>query len=417
MSKLLKSFEIANQSLWRHKLRAVLTILGITVGIVLVIVVLSAGSAIEGFITGQVTSFGTDWVAVEIKVPSAGKTSFENAGGIAQGVTITTLKVEDAEEIGQHPNVKDVYSGNVTQEILNYQDKNKLTMIFGVSPSFIDIDPSEIAEGRFYTDAENDSLSSVVVLGSGIKETLFGEANALGRNIKVNKKNYKVIGIMTERGSAGLFSMDDIAYIPLQTVQKRILGIDYVSFIFGQLIDQSLADATASDLIFLMRDLHNIDNPDRDDFAITTAAEALEILAVVTDVIKLLLFAIAMISLIVGGVGIMNVMYVSVVERTFEIGLRKALGAKYSHILNQFLTEAVMITFVGGVVGIILGLSISFLISYVATNFLGFDWAFTFTLFDLGLAVGMSVGVGLIAGIYPARQAAELDPIVALRKE
>lgn len=412
-----KLLQIANQSLWRHKLRAVLTILGITVGIVVVIVVLSAGSAIEGFITGQVTLFGTDWIEVETKVPSAGKTSFENVGGIVQGITITTLKIDDAEEIKKHPNISDVYAGGVSQEVVNYQDKNKLTMIFTVTSSFIDIDPSEIAQGRFYSESEDKGLAKVAVLGKDIKTTLFGEADAIGKNVKIKKQNFKVIGVLEERGSAGLFSMDDIIYIPLRTAQKRLSGIDYISFIFGQINDQSLAQQTADDITLLMRDLHNIDDPNRDDFAVTTALEALDILSGVTGVIRILLFAIAMISLLVGGVGIMNVMYVSVVERTFEIGLRKALGAKYSDILNQFLTEAVMITSVGGVVGIILGLSLSFLISYVATNLLGFDWVFSFTLFDLVLATGMSIGVGLISGIYPARQAAAMDPIVALRKE
>jgi putative ABC transport system permease protein len=417
MNKIIQLFQIANQSLWRHKLRAVLTILGITVGIVVVIVVLSAGSAIEGFITGQVTMFGTDWVEVEIKVPSAGKTSLENAGGLAQGITITTLILEDAEEFAKHPNVGDYYAGGVAQNVLTYQDKNKLSMIFGVSSGFINVDPSEIAEGRFYTEAEDKGLSRVVVLGIGLKEALFDDQDAIGKMIKIKKQNFKVIGIMEERGAAGIFSMDDVAFIPLRTNQKRLLGIDYISFMIGQLKDQSLAQQTADDITLLMRDLHNIDNPDRDDFAVTTAAEALDILSGVTGAIKILLFAIAMISLLVGGIGIMNVMYVSVVERTFEIGLRKALGAKYSHILNQFITEAVLITFVGGIVGIILGLSLSYLISYIATSLLGFDWVFSFTLFDLGLAVGMSVGVGLIAGLYPARQAASLDPITAMRKE
>jgi len=421
MSNIIKNFtkqyHIASQSLWRHKLRAVLTILGITVGIVVVIVVLSAGSAIEGFITGQVTSFGSDWIEVEVKVPSAGKTSFENAGGLAQGITITTLTEDNAVEIKKNPNIRDVYTGNVTQDIINYQDKNKFTMIFGVSSSFIDIDPSEIAEGRFYTESEDNSLASVAVLGKGIKETLFGDSDALNKNIRINKKNYRVIGVLAERGSAGLFSMDDIVYIPSKTLQKRVLGIDYVTFIFGQLNDTSIGDETAAEITDLMRNLHNIDNPDRDDFAVTTAQEALGILDSVTGAIKILLFAIAMISLVVGGVGIMNVMYVSVAERTFEIGLRKAVGAKYANILTQFLTEAVMITFIGGIVGVILGLSISYLISYIATNYLGFDWKFTFTIFDLVLAVGMSVAVGLISGLYPARQAAELDPIVALRQE
>ncbi len=378
---------------------------------------LSAGQAIEEFITSQVTTFGTDWVEVEVKVPSAGKTSFENAGGIAQGITITTLTLADAKAVAKEPNIKNYYVGNAGQEVVSYKDKNKVSMIFGVSASFIDIDTGEIAEGRFYTDAEEKGLAKVVVLGSSIKESLFGDEDAIDKKIKINRQNYRVIGVMAERGTAGIFSMDDMIFMPSLTMQKLVLGIDYVTFIFAQLNDNSIAQQTADDLTLLMRDRHNITDPVRDDFAVTTAQEALDILGTVTGAIRLLLLAIALISLIVGGVGIMNVMYVSVSERTFEIGLRKAVGAKYSNILNQFLTEAIIITFLGGLVGVGLGIGISFLISYIATNFLGFTWHFYLSLSYLLLAVGMSVIVGILAGLYPARQAAALDPIVALRQE
>jgi len=417
MNSLIKLFKLANESLWRHKLRAVLTILGITVGITVVIVVLSAGRAIEDFITSQVTQFGTDWIQIEIKVPSAGKTSFENAGGIAQGITITTLKISDAEEVKKHPNIKDYYAGNAGQEIVTYQDKNKLAMFFAVSASFIDIDTGELAQGRFYTEAEDKGMARVAVLGSGIKQTLFGDEDPLGKKIKIKKQNYRVIGVMEERGSSGIFSMDDIIYIPNKTAQKLILGIDYLSFIFTQVNDTSISKQTAEDITLIMRDLHGITDPDRDDFHATSAQESIEILDSVTGTIKILLFAIAMISLIVGGVGIMNVMYVSVAERTFEIGLRKALGAKYGDILNQFLTEAVVITFIGGLVGIALGIFLTFLISFIATNFLGFTWNFYMSINTILLASGMSVLCGLISGLYPARQDASLDAIVALRKE
>ncbi len=418
MIKKLKNLcKVACGSLLRHKLRSVLTILGVTVGITVVIVVLSAGQAIEDFITSQVNQFGTDWIQVEVKVPSAGKTSLENVGGLAQGATITTLKFSDAEEIKEHPNVRDYYAGNVSQEIVSYEGQNKLTMIFGVTAGFIDIDPSELIQGRFYTEAEDKSLDKVAVLGSGIKDVLFGSREAIGKNVKINKQNYEVIGIMGEQGSAGVFSMDDVVYIPARTMQKRILGIDYITFIFNRIYDTSIARQTADDITLIMRDLHNITDPNRDDFHATSAQEALEMLDTVTGSIQILLLAIALISLVVAGVGIMNVMYVSVAERTFEIGLRKALGAKYDNILNQFLTEAVIITFIGGIFGIVLGVALTWLISFVATNYLGFDWQFYFSIQYILLAAGMSVLVGLISGLYPARQAAALDPIVALRKE
>jgi len=412
-----KNFNLASEALWRHKLRAVLTVLGVTVGIAVVIVVLSAGQAIKDFITGQMTVFGTDWIEVEIKVPSTAHTSIENVGGLAQGISITTLKISDAEEIKKHPNIRDYYAGNVAQEVASYKEKNKITMLFGVSASFIDIDPGEIMQGRFYTEAEEKGLAKVAVLGSGIKETLFGDEDPINKSIRIGRQNFRVVGVMAEKGSAGFFSMDDVIFLPNVTMQKLILGIDHLTFIFAQPYDNSLARQTAEDITLIMRESHDITDPTKDDFIVMSSQEALELLDTVTGVITILLFAIALISLLVGGIGIMNVMYVSVSERTFEIGLRKALGAKYSDILNQFLTEAIIITIWGGVLGIALGVSLSFLISYVAINYYGFNWQFYLSLTYIALAAGMSIAAGLIAGLYPARQAASLDPMVALRKE
>jgi putative ABC transport system permease protein len=416
-ARISKSIEIAKSAIISHKLRAVLTILGITVGISAVIVVLSAGKAIEFFITSQVTQFGTDWIQVEVKIPATSHTSVENAGGMAQGVTITTLKEKDAEEIKKLPNIKDIYAASTGQEVISFEDKNKISMIFGVTEGFVNVDTGHIAEGRFFTDAEDKGLARVVVLGSKLKDTLFGDQEAVGQYVKIKKYNFKVIGVMAERGSAGVFSMDDLAILPLNSLQKLISGIDYVSFIIATMNDKSLGPQTIDDVTYLMRDLHDITDPSLDDFAVTTADQALEMLAVITGAIKILLFALACISLVVGGVGIMNVMYVSVAERTFEIGLRKALGAKSADILNQFLVEAVIITFLGGIVGIILGVFITWLISFVATRLLGFNWQFYFSLTYLLLASGISIFVGLVSGIYPARSAAALDPMVALRKE
>jgi putative ABC transport system permease protein len=397
-------------------MRAILTILGIAVGIMAVIVVLSAGRAIEDFIVGQITMFGTDYVVVEIKVPATEHVSTENAASMAQGVQVTTLKESDAEEIKKISNVKDVYSAQMGQAIFSYKEQNKTGMIFGVTASFDGIDPGEVALGRFFTDGEDKGLAKVVVLGSKIKEKLFGQEDAVGKRVKIKKQNYKVIGVMKERGGAGVFSMDDMAYLPLRTLQKLILGIDYIQMVYAQLDNPSLADLTADDLTVLMRELHKIDDPKKEDFSVTTAQQGLSMVGTVTGAIKLLLFALASISLVVGGVGIMNVMYVAVAERTFEIGLRKAIGAKYRDILSQFLAEAVVITFLGGIAGILVGTGLSYAISRVA-NSLGYAWKFYLSPQYILLAVGVSVLVGLISGLYPARAAAKLEPMVALRKE
>lgn len=416
LSFLKTPINIATDALLRHKMRTVLTILGITVGITAVIVVLSAGRAIEDFIIGQVTMFGTDYIEVEVKVPSTGHVSSENVSGMAQGVTITTLKEKDADELRKIANVRDVYSGQTGQAVFSYKEQNKVTLIFGVTSSFDAIDSGEVGEGRFFTDAEDRSLARVVVLGSNLKNQLFGDEDAIGKRIKIGKQSYRVIGVMKERGSAGVFSFDDIAIMPLRTMQKLILGVDYIQFIFIQIKDTALTEVTVDDVILRMRELHEIDDPGKDDFAVMSAAEGLALLGIITGAIKILLFALASISLVVGGVGIMNVMYVAVAERTFEIGLRKAIGAKSRDILNQFLVEAVGVTFLGGMAGIILGTAFSFLMSIVA-NSLGFAWKFHLSPQYILLAVSVSVLVGLISGIYPARAASRLDPIVALKKE
>ncbi len=407
---------IAVASLWRHKMRAILTILGIAVGIMAVIVVLSAGRAIEDFIVGQITMFGTDYVVVEIKVPATEHASAENATSMAQGVQVTTLKESDAEELKKISNVKNVYSAQMGQAIFSYKEQNKIGMIFGVTASFDEIDPGEIAEGRFFNDGEDKGLAKVVVLGSKIKEKLFGREDAVGKRVRIKKQNYKVVGVMKERGGASVFSMDDMAYLPLRTLQKLILGIDYIQMVYAQLEDPSLSAVTADDLAMRMRELHDIDDPKKEDFSVTAAEEGMAMLGTITGAIKLLLFALASISLVVGGVGIMNVMYVAVAERTFEIGLRKAIGAKRRDILSQFLAEAIAITFLGGVAGIFIGTGLSYAISRIA-NSLGYAWKFYLSPQYILLAVGVSVMVGLIAGLYPARAAARLEPMVALRKE
>jgi len=273
-----------------------------------------------------------------------------------------------------------------------------------------------MSEGRFFTDEEDKSLAKVAVLGNELKQILFGDEDAIGKEIKVKKGNYRVIGVLNQKGSAAFLNFDQMIFLPLRTTQKLMMGIDYVTFIFVQVYNNDIASATANEITAIMREQHDLtdSDPNKDDFAITTQAEAMDILDTVTGAITLLLIAIAGISLVVGGVGIMNIMYVSVAERTFEIGLRKAVGAKKEDILIQFLMEAIFITFSGGILGILVGVGISILITVIA-GVLGFNWSFSFTPFYFILACGVSILVGLISGLYPARNAADLDPIVALR--
>jgi len=407
---------IATKSLINNKARTVLTVIGIIIGIAAVIIVMSAGESLKGLVIGQLDSFGSDVIQIEVKIPTASPTSIDNAASQAQGVQITTLKLSDAEAIAKLPNIKNYYAAVMDNEVTSYQDQVKSVNIIGATPGYIEIGRAKLSAGRFYTAEEGRELARVAVLGSKIAEKLFGNQEALGRDIKMGKSKFRVIGIMEEQGGSLGLNFDDMIFAPLQTMQKIVMGIDHIQFVTAQMADPSKDAQTADDIKYLMRSRHEIEDISKEDFSVTTMTEAKDMINSIFDGITLLLIAIAGISLLVGGVGIMNIMYVSVTERTFEIGLRKAVGAKRNAILWQFLLEAVILTLLGGFFGISIGIAFSYLISYIAGIF-GFNWAFVLPPQSIILAFGFSAAVGLIFGYYPARHAAKMDPIEALRRE
>lgn len=402
-----------------NKVRTALTTLGIIIGIASVIIVMSAGESIKGLILGQLDVFGTNIIETEIKVPNTvkNKTQSQQQSGVAmaQGVQVTTLKLKDMEDIDKLPNIRKSYAGILAQEPISYQNNLKKALLYGTTASYMEIDKGKITQGRFFTEAEDKGLTQVVVLGSELKQGLFGESDPLGKEVKIQKKNFKVIGVMGKKGSMAFYNLDDQAYIPVRTLQKKILGVEHVLHIISQYKDKEEVPLTIKQMETIVRENHNITDPDKDDFTVTTIAEAIEILETVTGAITLLLLALVGISLIVGGVGIMNVMYVTVTERTKEIGLRKAVGASHSDILKQFLVESIVLTIIGGIAGIILGIAISFLIYRFAVTHGMPGWRFIITLKSIIIALGFSGFFGIFFGVIPARRAARLDPIQALR--
>lgn len=423
-------FQIAYRAMKANLARTALTVLGIVVGISSIIIVYSAGEGINSLILGEIESFGgNDLFQTEIKVPSSKKgqaSEVQSATAIAQGVQITSLNLKDMEDVLALPNVKNAYAAILDQAQISYGNELKRTMLMGVTASFVEIDRSEIAQGRFFTDEEDRSLSQVVVLGHKVKERLFGDADPIGQWVKLRNKKFRVIGVFEKRGAVMTFDFDDMAYVPTRTLQKKIMGVDHVVYMMHQVEDVKSIEETAEEARYILRENHNIPHPEgqrlgwfdtgRDDFRVMTMQESMELMETITGAVTLLLLAIVAISLLVGGVGIMNIMYVIVSERTSEIGLRKAVGANYYAIMSQFLVESILITLVGGLVGIFFGILISFLISIGAQSY-GLSWAFSVPLKAFFVALGFSVFFGVIFGLFPARKAAQLDPITAMRKE
>ena len=408
---------LAFKSLRNNLGRTALSLLGIVIGVTSVILVLSFGTGVKGFLVDQVSSFGSDIMQIEVKVPKVSKTSAQNAGGQAGGMQITTLKLEDVEEVAKISNIGAWYAAIMNQQIISYEDKNKQVIIMGATAGVTEVDKkTELERGVMYSDDDDKSLRQVVVLGSEIKKDFFGENEAVGNDVKIKGQTYRVIGVLKERGGAGFFNFDQTVYIPLRTVQKKLAGIDYLQFAIFKIKDMSKLDLAIAQTTDVLRVEHDIDNPDDDDFAVNSIVEVLEILNKVFFSVNLLLIALTSISLIVGGVGIMNVMYVTVTERTFEIGLKKAIGAKNSQILLQFLFEAIFITILGGIIGFLIGFGISKLGEIIASSY-GFNLKFEITWWSALLGLGFSIATGIIFGYFPARKASQLSPMEALRKE
>lgn len=417
--KILRSTKLSLKLMSKNKMRTGLTALGILIGIASIMIIFSTGEGIRGLILGQLESFGANSIQTGIRVPS-NKTGIEmdtdSAQAIAGGAQITTLKERDLEDIKKIPNIKDGYGAVWGQETISYLNEFKRKFLFGVSASYINIDSAELEIGNFFTEEDDRSLSQVVVLGSKIAKDIFKGDNPLNKNLGLGQSKYQVIGVLKERGNTFGLDFDQMVFLPIKTLQKKILGTDHYMYMIHELYDVSQTEETARTMEDILRINHNISNPDKDDFEVVTMKEMLETTNVITNGITILLLLIIAVSLIVGGVGILNVMYVVVSERTPEIGLRKAVGAKFKDIMTLFLVESVLITLIGAIFGIILGILFSFLI-YLGANHIGLEWRFILPLKSFIVSILFAVFFGIIFGVFPARKAAKLNPVEALRKE
>lgn len=414
MNKIFIQIKSAFSSLMRQRSRTTLTIIAVAIGIASLITMIAAGNGLKAMVLKELEAYGSDMINIEVRVPGKGATG--SSTSFATGTTITTFKNSDAEKIGKVDNVELLYTYITGQEIIKYQGEAKSTMIFGYGANAPLIEKIPIDVGRFYNVDEEESISSVIVLGSKIKDDLFGDDDAIDKTVYVRGKPFKVVGVLKERGATFGMNMDSIVYIPTLTMQKKLLGTDYIIGLSVKVNDVNKINETKDELTILMRELHNINSPDEDDFEVMTMADAQTMVGTVLSAITMLLAVIAAVSLVVGGVGITNIMYVSVIERTFEVGLRRAVGAKKNDILWQFLLEASILTFLGGLLGVIIGMGVSFLIYYVAVSF-GLDWTYAVSPFSIILSLLFSAIIGMFFGVYPAQKAANMDPINALRQE
>ncbi|HQO11063.1 MAG TPA: ABC transporter permease [bacterium] len=407
--RVLIAFQLALHSLRLNLVRTSLTVLGVVIGVAAIVIVFSAGDGISHLISGEIESYGTNVVQTESKTP--GKNS-------ASSAEVTTLKLADMEAINKLDNVVSSYAASLCQQKMSYGSESKKSFVFGVSAPYAQIDTkTKLASGSFFTEEDDRSQAMVVVLGATLKENLFGEQEAVGNFIKVGTKKFQVIGVLAEQGGNTTFlNFDEMAYIPIKTLHKRILGIDYAMYFMHQLRDVSRAEETAEEIRALLRERHEISNPEKDDFRVSTMAEMLDTLGIVTDAVTYLLLAIVLISLLVGGVGIMNIMYVTVTERTPEIGLRKAMGATAQDVAWQFLIESLLITFWGWLLGTVFGILASYGLSLLAQAF-NLNWHFLFPWQGIAFSLLFSLICGLLFGYRPAKQAAKLDPVSALRVE
>lgn len=389
-----------------NKMRSLLTMLGIIIGVAAVIAMVSIGMGVRSNVQSSIASLGSNMLIVS--PGSANRGGPRGAAGSMQ-----TLKYDDAEAIKKKIQHIDYASPLVSSNYqVVYGNQNWNTTVQGVTPEYMAIKSLVVSSGSFITQENMNKRDRVCVVGTTVVSNLFGNTNPVGQNIRVNNQPFKIIGVLESKGQSSMGQdQDDVVIVPMTTAQERIMAITYVQSINVQVSEAQYIEEVQADIETLLRQRHKITGGKEDDFHVRNLTSLMETMNQTTTMITLLLGSVAGISLIVGGIGIMNIMMVSVTERTREIGIRKALGATFNNIMMQFLIESVVIGVIGGIIGIFVGCSLSYLISSLG------EFTTVITAMPIVVSFTFSVGIGLVFGILPARKAAKLDPIEALRYE
>ncbi len=397
----------ALSTLGNNKLRTGLATLGIVIGIGSVIALISLGQGSQAAVQNQIQSLGANLLTIS---PGSQRGGFVQGG---QG-SATTLTEEDASAIATSPTITTIT--NVSPEFsrraqITAGRNNTNTQVIGSTPAYTVVHKVSMSSGIFISQRDVDGQTKVAVIGPQVVTDLFNGADPVGQNIRISGQSFRVIGVTVSKGGTGFGNQDDIVYVPLSTAQVSIFGATNLTSISVEAKNANVMTQAEDEVGYLLLSRHKIASPAQADFSILSQTDILSTASSVTGTFTALLSGIAAISLIVGGIGIMNIMLVTVTERTREIGLRKALGAKKRDIITQFLIEAIILTFMGGVIGMIVGVLISVIISKVV------NIPFAISAGSVGLAIGVSATIGILFGWYPAKKASDLQPIEALRYE